>query len=97
MTSLIVGFKTNLSAYPGFPLNPDTHLPHTAFTGTTSSSSTSTARRACLSAIGWFDDGSLNLRETPSHTVEYIMALVRTFFKKNQRSRAPPETRSYSS
>ena len=36
-TPLIVGpgFKTNPSTYPGFPHNPDSHVPHTAFEGVT--------------------------------------------------------------
>ena len=84
-TSLVVGpgFKTNPSTYPGFPLNPDAHLPHAAFAGRDVieldfSSTAGEIKLAGLRAIDWFDDGSLYLLEAPGHAPEYIMALART-------------------
>ena len=84
-TSLVVGpgFKTNPSTYPGFPLNPDDHVPHAAFAGRDVieldfNSTTGVLKLASLRAIDLFDDGSLYLLEAPRHAQEYIMALART-------------------
>lgn len=84
-TSLVVGpgFKTNPSTYPGYPLNPDAHVPHAAFEGRDIieldfNRSTGVLKLGGLRAIDWFEDGSLYLLEAPGHAPEYIMALART-------------------
>ena len=84
-TSLVVGpgFKTNPSTYPGFPLNPDSHVSHSNFAGRDVieldfNSTAGVLKLAGLRAIDWFDDGSLYLLEAPGHAPEYIMALART-------------------
>lgn len=84
-TSLIVGpgFKSNPSTYPGFPLNPDGHIPHTAFEGRdvielNFNRTAGVLKLGGLRAIDWFDDGSLYLLEAPGATPEQIMALART-------------------
>ena len=89
--SLIVGpgFKTNISLYPGFPLNPNVHVPHAAFAGRDLieldfNSATGVLKLAGLAriAINWFYDGSLYFFEAPSDAPEYIMALARTSLDK---------------
>jgi glyoxylase-like metal-dependent hydrolase (beta-lactamase superfamily II) len=88
-TSLVVGpgFKSNPSTYPGFPINPDGYLPHSAFEGRDLieldfSSSSSALKIGGLRAIDWFNDGSLYLLEAPGHAPEHIMALARTSANK---------------
>jgi len=84
-TSLIVGpgFKTNPSTYPGFPLNPDGHVPHAAFDGRdvielNFNRTTGVLKIGGLRAIDWFGDGALYLLEAPGRAPENIMALART-------------------
>ncbi len=83
-TSLVVGpgFKSNPSTYPGFPINPDAHVPHTAFQGRDlielDFSTGGVLKVGGLRAIDWFDDGSLYLIEAPGHAPEHLMALART-------------------
>ena len=73
-TSLVVG--------PGFPINPDGHLPQSAFEGRDLTeldfSRTDVLKIGGLRVIDWFDDGSLYLLEAPGHAPEHIMALART-------------------
>ena len=85
MTPLIVGpgFKTNPSTYPGFPLNPDSHVAHAAFEGRDVieldfNRPTGVLKIGGLRAIDWFDDGSMYLLEAPGRAPENIMALART-------------------
>ena len=84
-TSLVVGpgFKTNPSTYPGFPINPDGHLPQSAFEGRDLveldfGRAAGALKIGGLRAIDWFNDGSLYLLEAPGHAPEHIMALART-------------------
>ena len=84
-TSLIVGpgFKTNPSTYPGFPRNPDGHVPHEAFDGRDVieldfNHPTGVLKIGGLRAIDWFDDGSMYLLEAPGRAPENLMALART-------------------
>ena len=84
-TSLVVGpgFKTQPTAYPGKPINPNAQTLHEAFEGRELieldfSSSASTLKVAGLRAIDWFDDGSFYLLEAPGTTQDHIMALART-------------------
>jgi hypothetical protein len=82
MTPLIV----ESLLYPSFPLNPDTHVPHPPFMGTTRSSSASTARRACSSSIDWFAYTSsrrlttpqiISWRAPPQTSLRYSQATLR--------------------
>lgn len=84
-TSLVVGpgFKSNPSVYPGFPINPDGHLPQSSFEGRDVleldfSRTTDLLKIGGLRAIDWFNDGSLYFLEAPGHAPEHIMALART-------------------
>ncbi|KAI9436214.1 beta-lactamase-like protein [Lactarius indigo] len=85
-TSLIVGpgFKSNPSTYPGFPTNPDAHVPQSAFQDRDlieldfNNNNSSTLKIGGLRAIDWFADGSLYILEAPGHAPEHIMALART-------------------
>lgn len=82
-TSLVVGpgFKSNFHTYPGYPINPDSHVPQSAFEGRDLIEldfSNTTLKIGGLRAIDWFDDGSLYLLEAPGHAPEHLMALART-------------------
>ncbi|KAI0291816.1 hypothetical protein BC826DRAFT_1021000, partial [Russula brevipes] len=89
-TSLVVGpgFKSNSKTYPGYPENPDSHIPRGALGGgrrlieldfNGDGAAAAAARRiGGLRAIDWFRDDSFYIVEAPGVAGDHVMGLART-------------------
>ncbi|KAH8924693.1 metallo-beta-lactamase superfamily protein [Atractiella rhizophila] len=82
-TDLIVGpgFKSNKAAFPGYPLNPDSVIPHDAYEGrqvVELDFGKSTTEIGGFKALDYFEDGSFYLLKVTGHTDDHIVGLART-------------------
>lgn len=79
-TKLVVGPGFENLCIPGYPINPSSPIPETAFLNRRVeeiSFSASPLKIGSFNAVDYFGDGSFYLLQTPGHAVGHISALAR--------------------